>query len=277
MYLVFSGQAMNWGIGKMMEELATAEGGYPTPGKLEMIWGEGFMSPGGAEEVVRIVADHDITGCSILDIGCGLGGAAIVLVQRCGAGSVTGFDVQPLLVDQARNKARDLGLADRLNFVLGAPGPLPFQDSSFDAVFSKDAIIHVADKAAIYREAARVLRPGGRIFIGDWLTSDDHKSGPLRDRFLELAGHDFHLISLAQTGAIAHAAEFVDLELTDRQEWYLVEATMERDRLHGDLGKAFEERWGFDAFRDELNFWETLVEAVTEGVVRPGHVRARKK
>ncbi len=261
----------------MTREQAPTEGGYPTPGKLEMIWGEGFMSPGGPDEVVRIVADHDISGCSVLDIGSGLGGAAIVLHQRCGAGSVTGFDVQALLVDGAQDRARDLGLADRLNFVLGRPGPLPFKTSSFDVVFSKDAIIHVADKAAIYKEIARVLRPGGRIFIGDWLTSDSRSNGPIMDRFMQLAGHDFHFISLAEAGAIANASGFADVELLDRRDWYLVEALAERERLRGDLAKKFEDRWGLDAYRDELNFWETLVEAVTEGVVRPGHIRARKK
>ena len=261
----------------MTEAHAQTEGGYPTPGKLEMIWGEGFMSPGGPEEVVRIIADHDLSGSAVLDIGSGLGGAAIVLHQRCGAGSVTGFDVQALLVDSARDRARDLGLADCLTFVLGAPGPLPFETSSFDAVFSKDAILHVADKAAIYGEMERVLRPGGRIFIGDWLTSDGRSRGPLMDRFLQLAGHDFHLISLAEAGAIVRTAGFVDVELVDRGDWYLGEATAERDRLRGDLGKAFGDRWGVDAYRDELSFWETLVEAVAEGVVRPGQIRARKK
>ena len=261
----------------MTQDAAPAEGGYPTPDKLEMIWGEGFMSPGGADEVMRVLGDHDIAGCSILDIGSGLGGAAVVLVQRCGAGSVTGFDVQPLLVDRARMRVRALGLADRLSFVLGAPGPLPFGQHGFDAVFSKDAIIHVADKAAMYHEIARVLRPGGRVFISDWLTSDRHDHGPLLDRFLELAGHDFHLVSLEETGRIARAAGFADVVLVDRRDWYIVEATAERDRLRGDVGRAFEERWGLDAFRDELGFWDTLVEAVTAGVVRPGHLRAHKK
>lgn len=261
----------------MTQEHAQTEGGYPKPGKLEMIWGEGFMSPGGPDEVVRIIADHDLSGCSVLDIGSGLGGAAIVLHQRCGAASVTGFDVQALLVDSARERARALGLTDRLRFVLGTPGPLPFESSSFDAVFSKDAIIHVADKTAIYGEMARLLRPEGRIFIGDWLTSDGRGHGPLMDRFMELAGHDFHLASLAEVGAIVSATGFTDVELIDRGDWYLVEAIAERERLRGELGKAFEHRWGFDAYRDELNFWETLVEAVAEGVVRPGHVRARKR
>ena len=145
-------------------------------------------------------------------------------------------------------------------------------------------IIHVADKAAIYREAARVLRPGGRIFIGDWLTGEGPVDGPvygpvygpLRDRFLLLAGHDFHLVSLAETGAAARAAGFTEVVLVDRGDWYLGEATAERDRLRGGMGQAFAERWGAEAHAEELAFWETLVEAVAAGVVRPGHLRARK-
>jgi SAM-dependent methyltransferase len=150
------------------------------------------------------------------------------------------------------------------------------ETESFEAVFSKDAIIHVADKAAVYREIARVLRLGGRIFISDWLTSDTCTNGPLLNRFLELAGHDFHLVSLADTGAIARAAGFTHMELVDRRDWYLIEATDERNRLRGDLGHAFQQLWGAEAYKDELTFWETLVEAVAEGIIRPSHIRASK-
>ena len=60
------------------------------------------------------------------------------------------------------------------------------------------------------------------MFINDWVTSDDRPHGPLLDRFLELAGHDFHLISLNETGAIARSAGFGDVALVDRNDGYLV-------------------------------------------------------
>ena len=56
-----------------------------------------------------------------------------------------------------------------MTFQLVEPGPLPFADQSFDAVFTKDAIVHIPDKPPFYREVLRVLRPGG-LFVGsDWL------------------------------------------------------------------------------------------------------------
>lgn len=261
----------------MNDATSVEEPGYPDPGKLEMIWGEGFMSPGGPAEVSRIVGDRDIAGCDVLDVGCGLGGADAVLVRQHGARSVTGFDIQGLLVDRARERAFRLGLDDRLTYVLGSPGRLPFTDASFDVVFSKDAIIHVADKAGAFREFGRMLRPGGHLLMSDWLTGADTSQDALRTEFIELAGHDFHLVTLEAAAQHARTAGFVDLELRDCRDWYLGEAMAERDRLMGQIGRQFEDKWGTEAYRDELAFWEVLVRSVDAGVVRPGHIRARKE
>ena len=252
------------------------EQGYPEPAKLEMVWGEGFMSPGGADEVSRIVAGHDLTGLAVLDFGCGLGGADAVLVERHGAASVIGLDIQPLLVERATARAKGLGLDRRVTYVLGVPGRIPFADASFDAVFTKDAIIHIADKAAVLREIARVLRPGGLLLLGDWLTGGDPAHAGLADRFLSATGHDFHLATPDAMAKAARDAGFTSIESEDRWGWYEGEATAERDRLLGEMGRRFEANFGAKAFEDERAFYDILVEAVAKGVVQPGHLRASK-
>ena len=58
---------------------------------LESIWGAGFLSPGGADEVARVIGRHDLTGQQVLDIGCGAGGIDLVLVRNHGVVYVMGL------------------------------------------------------------------------------------------------------------------------------------------------------------------------------------------
>ncbi|MDP2733239.1 MAG: class I SAM-dependent methyltransferase, partial [Hoeflea sp.] len=140
---------------------------------LEALWGEGFLSPGGPDEVRRIVADVDFAGKRVLDVGCGSGGITLFLAREYKPRSIVGFDVEQPVVDLASRRAAEQGLADTASFVRGAPGRLPFEDQSFDVVFSKDALIHVADKEALFADIFRVLKPGGKFAASDWLSSHD--------------------------------------------------------------------------------------------------------
>jgi len=252
--------------------------GYPgdTQGKLELVWGEGFLSPGGPAEVSRILGSKSISGCKVLDIGSGTGGADVSLVQDHGAGSVVGIEVQKDLVDLASSRARKLNLDNQIKYQLVTPGLLPFEDGSFDVVFSKDAIIHVREKKAIYTEILRILRPGGRLLVSDWLRGDGDAMTPMVEEFIAASGHDFTLVSLRELGEIVEEVGFVEIELEDRRDWYLKEATGELEKLHGPLNARFLELWGEEATQDEIAFWEVLVSALENGAIRPGHIRAVK-
>ena len=136
---------------------------YPEPviGFLEMLWGTGWLSPGGPDELARLLEGEDLAGRHVLDIGCGAGGIDCLLVSQYGAARVTGIDVEQPVLDTAARRARDAGVADKVELVLVSPRPLPFADPSFDVVFSKDSIVHIPDKPALAREVYRVLKPGG--------------------------------------------------------------------------------------------------------------------
>ena len=65
---------------------------------LKIVWGEGFLSPGGTDEIDKIIEDINVSNKSVLDIGCGCGGAAIHLINKYGVKSVLGIDIEPLVI-----------------------------------------------------------------------------------------------------------------------------------------------------------------------------------
>src|SRR5882672_4402414 len=145
---------------------------------LQAIWGEGFLSPGGPDEVARLIGAVDLRGLAVLDIGCGAGGIDIALVRAHGAGFVTAIDVEDTVLGSARALIAREGLGTRIGVVKVAPAPLPFPAGAFDVVFSKDSIVHIANKHALMVEVFRVLKPGGRFIASDWLIGHDGPPSP---------------------------------------------------------------------------------------------------
>ena len=141
---------------------------------LEVVWGEGFLSPGGTEEIDEIVKNTNLEGKSILDIGCGCGGAAFHLIKKYKAKSVEGIDPERLVIETAHKLAKKNNLSELATFKQIKPGPLKYADGSFDVVFSKEAFLHIPDKKALLENVHRILKPGGLIIVSDWMRMDDN-------------------------------------------------------------------------------------------------------
>ena len=122
---------------------------------LEIIWGKGYMAPGGPGNIAKLLNGIDTHGKRILDIGCGIGGPAFEMARTHGA-SVTGIDIEAPLIERAKTAADELGLSDRCTFKVVEAGSLDFPDQAFDIVLSSGAFTQIADKAGIFGEALRV-------------------------------------------------------------------------------------------------------------------------
>ena len=243
---------------------------------LEAIWGEGFMSPGGVQEVDRFLSGLDLAGCSVLDIGCGLGGVDIHLAGKRGASRVTGIDIEPELIERCRGLARKYGLEERTEFVRVEPGRLPFAEAQFDLVTSKDSIIHIADKHALAADTFRVLKAGGHFAASDWLAGYDGLPPAEMQAYIEAEGLDFSPASAQTYAAALQAADFVDIQVVDRNEWYRQQAREERERLAGALYDGLQSQVGRDFLEHNIEIWDKMIIALDAGQLRPTHLRGTK-
>jgi sarcosine/dimethylglycine N-methyltransferase len=139
---------------------------------MEMIYGDGFLSPGAAmttQMLIDLATFSD--GSGVLDIGSGLGGAAFYLAEKK-ACTVQGIDLIEMNVSEANRRAQSRGVDDRVDFVVGDATALPFDDQQFDVVWGQDAWCHVDDKKKLVSEGHRVLVSDGAIVFSDWLLKD---------------------------------------------------------------------------------------------------------
>lgn len=244
---------------------------------LQMQWGTGFLSPGGPAEVAEILDTVDVAGKSVLDIGCGVGGPAMVIAKDLGAADVVGIDIEKYLIETAQDNVSAAGLDDRVSMKLVEEGPLPFPDERFDIVFSKDSLIHVPDKSALYKEVLRVLRPGGEFAASDWLRGDDAEDLDGYKEWRSLAVLDFRMQTPAETETEMRNAGLAGIRTNNRSDWYAGIVAQEVAMMRGDEWReSFVNAFGEEAYEKKLAVRIANGRAAACGGLQPTHLIGRK-
>jgi cyclopropane fatty-acyl-phospholipid synthase-like methyltransferase len=121
----------------------------------------------------RVLADRIgiAPGMRVLDAGCGIGGSALWLAETRGV-QVVGITPVASQVARARAGARRRGLADRVSFEQQDYTATSFPEASFDVVWAVESACHAPDKRSLVREARRLLRPGGRLGMVEYLRTE---------------------------------------------------------------------------------------------------------
>jgi len=123
-------------------------------------------------------------GTEVVDLGAGYGGAARRLVREFGC-SVTCLNLSEVQNRRNREMNRQAGLQRRIEVVDGNFEEIPFPSGRFDVAWSQDSFLHSGDRDKTVAEAARVLRPGGKLIFTDPMQSEDcdpEVLGPVLDR-----------------------------------------------------------------------------------------------
>jgi ubiquinone/menaquinone biosynthesis C-methylase UbiE len=114
-------------------------------------------------------------GTVVLDCGCGIGGTSIWLTRELGS-RTTGIDLIERQLAQARHEAARVGLGDRVRFMQGDFTATSLGADRFEVVLAQESLCHAERKDNFYREAYRLLRPGGRLLVAEYMRTGRDRS-----------------------------------------------------------------------------------------------------
>jgi len=117
-------------------------------------------------------------GASILDVGCGFCDQDMFWVRKYGVSKITALNIAKSQVEVAKERIARAGLQHKIEVDQGTAVELAFPDESFDGIISVEAALHFNTRDAFFKEAYRVLKPGGRLVLADSVPITDPKLWP---------------------------------------------------------------------------------------------------
>ena len=140
-------------------------------------------------------------------MGCGIGGSSLYLADKFGA-NATGITLSPVQAARATERSLAMNLSQKTRFMVANAQEMPFEDNSFDLVWSLESGEHMPDKTKFLQECYRVLKPGGTLIMVTWCHRNTDKLALTQDEQKQL--EDIYrvyclpyVISLAEYEAIA--------------------------------------------------------------------------
>jgi len=230
---------------------------------------------GGLEAVEALARRAEIgPGTRVLDVCAGLAGPARFLARRFGA-RVMALDLNAGRCLGGAELSRLVGLGRLVRNLRGDAQQIPFRRGSFDAAISQEGLLHVPDKGRVLTECARVLRPGGRIALSDWIATSRLEDGERRR--LEAWMAAVAIESIAGYRGLLGRAGFAAIEAEDlSSEW--IEILQRRLEMYRSLRADTVARLGqarYDEYNQLYAFFVGLVEAGKLGGARFSATAAR--
>jgi glycine/sarcosine/dimethylglycine N-methyltransferase len=197
--------------------------------------------------VEQMAADAEITADTrVLDVGAGYGGAARYLARTFGC-PVTCLNLSEVENERNRELNRAQGLDHLIDVVDGSFEDLPFEDNSYDLVWSQDAFLHSGDRSRVVEEAVRVLRPGGQMIFTDPMAADGTPLSALspilaRLQLDSMGTPDFYRRNLLRLGVKSVDFQDETHQLARHYQRVLDELERREDELEGHVSKEYRER-----------------------------------
>lgn len=184
--------------------------------RYERVFGEGYVSTGGVETTKEFVDMLDLKpGQKVLDVGCGIGGGDFYMAENYDV-HVLGIDLSINMVSFAIERA--IGRKCSVEFEVADCTTKDYPENSFDVIYSRDTILHIQDKPALFRSFFKWLKPGGKVLISDYCKNPGKPSEEFA-AYIKQRGYDLH--DVKAYGKMLEDAGFHDVIAEDRTEQFL--------------------------------------------------------
>jgi len=171
---------------------------------------------GGRKATEYAIAKMNLSGKEhVLDIGSGIGGTARTIATQTGC-KVSGIDLTPEYVEVAETLTRLTRLEDKADFQAASALSMPFEDKTFDAAITIHVAMNIKDREALYREVARVCKPGAVFCVFDIMkVGKEPITFPMP---WAQSAQSSHLVTREEMGELLKTAGFEIEEVEDRTE-----------------------------------------------------------
>ncbi|KAG5522518.1 hypothetical protein RHGRI_034622 [Rhododendron griersonianum] len=238
--------------------------------RYERVFGQGFVSTGGMETTKEFVAKLDLKpGQKVLDVGCGIGGGDFYMAESFDV-HVVGIDLSINMVSFALERA--IGLNCSVEFEVADCTKKTYPDNSFDVIYSRDTILHIQDKPALFKSFYKWLKPGGKVLISDYCKSAEPPSLEFA-AYIKQRGYDLH--SVEAYGQMLRDAGFDEVVAKDRTDQFMKVLQMELNAVEKDK-KEFIEDFSEEDYNEIVGGWNAKLIRSSSGEQRWGLFIAKK-
>ncbi|KAF9667536.1 hypothetical protein SADUNF_Sadunf15G0033400 [Salix dunnii] len=246
---------------------------YKTNGILryERVFGQGYVSTGGIETTKEFVGKLDLKpGQKVLDVGCGIGGGDFYMAENFDV-EVVGIDLSINMISFALERA--IGLKFSVEFEVADCTTKTYPDNTFDVIYSRDTILHIHDKPALFRSFFKWLKPGGKVLISDYCKSAGTPS-PEFAEYIKQRGYDLH--DVKTYGQMLRDAGFDEVIAEDRSDQFNKVLRRELNALEKDKD-AFICDFSEGDYNDIVGGWKAKLIRSSSGEQRWGLFITKKK
>jgi len=225
--------------------------------KYERIFGRTFVSVGG-EHTTRLFAEKlkFVNNMKVLDIGCGIGGSAFYFARRFGV-DVHGVDLSTNMIGIAKDYRTEMEpqVKHRCQFYVEDASGMEYPESFYDIVYSRDTILHIKDKLALFKKFYGTLKPGGQLLISDYCRGDQEHSTQFKEY---MASRDYALTTVKEYGQLLEQAGFKNVEATD-VTGLMVEMLQKELEKFKDMKERFIEEFSLEDYQEIKQGWEKKI------------------